>query len=127
MHKHGISIGLDRVDDDVFLSIKAVGKLTHDDYQRLVPMLDAALAKIEQPKVKVFFDATEFEGWELRAAWDDFKLGMSHGSEFDRVALYGSHGWQEWAAKVGSWFINGDIRSFEEYDEAVAWLMDGEQ
>ena len=93
MGNHGVAIGLDRVNDAVFVSIKAVGKLTHEDYQRLVPLLDAALAEVNEPKVNVLFDATEFKGWELRAAWDDFKLGISHGSEFNRVALYGSHDW----------------------------------
>ncbi|CZF81921.1 hypothetical protein GCE9029_02907 [Grimontia celer] len=124
MSQHGISIGLERVESDVYLSIKAMGKLTHEDYQQLVPMLNAALEQVEHPTVNVFFDATEFKGWELRAAWDDFKLGLRHGSSFAKVALYGTHEWQEWAAKVGSWFISGEVKTFTEYDEAMAWLLD---
>ena len=120
--KHGISIGLDRVGEHFFVAIKAVGKLTHDDYQRLAPMLEAALAKVNEPRVKVLFDASEFEGWELRAAWDDFKLGLSLGSEFDKIALYGDHDWQTWAAKIGDWFIDGEVRSFSDYQQAMSWL-----
>ena len=40
-----------------FVSIRAVGRLTHDDYQVISPMIDAALIKVNQPKVKVLFDA----------------------------------------------------------------------
>ncbi|MGF1909492.1 STAS/SEC14 domain-containing protein [Vibrio kasasachensis] len=124
MSRHGISIGLERVNDTLFVSIKASGKLTHEDYLRIVPVLDSALAKVNEPKINVLFDATEFKGWELRAAWDDLKLGLSHGSHFGRVALYGPHEWQVWAAKVGSWFISGEIQSFDNYDEALAWLIE---
>ncbi|WP_325895436.1 STAS/SEC14 domain-containing protein [Grimontia sp. NTOU-MAR1] len=124
MSQHGISIGLERVESDVYLSIKAMGKLTHGDYQQLVPMLNAALEQVEHPTVNVFFDATEFKGWELRAAWDDFKLGLRHGSNFAKVALYGTHEGQECAAKVGNWFISGEVKTFTEYDEAMAWLLD---
>ncbi len=69
MSKHGLLIGLDRVGNAFFVSIKATGKLTHEDYERMVPILEAALVKVNEPRVKVLFDATEFEGWELRAAW----------------------------------------------------------
>ncbi|MBA5761278.1 STAS/SEC14 domain-containing protein [Vibrio sp. 404] len=124
MSRHGISIGIERVNEAVFVSIKASGKLTHEDYQRIVPVIDSALAKVNEPKIDVLFDATEFKGWELRAAWDDLKLGLSHGSHFGRIALYGSHEWQPWAAIVGSWFISGEIRSFGDYDQAVAWLLE---
>lgn len=57
--RHGISIGLDRVDEQFFVVIKAVGTLTHQDYEIMTPMLDAALVKVNEPKVKVLFDATE--------------------------------------------------------------------
>ncbi|MGR5132653.1 STAS/SEC14 domain-containing protein [Vibrio alfacsensis] len=123
MITHGITIGLERIDNEVFVSIKAIGKLTHDDYKRLVPMLDSVLEKVEAPKVRVLFDATDFQGWELRAAWDDLKLGISHGSVFDKVALLGSHKWQDVAAKVSNWFLNGEVRSFHEQDEALKWLL----
>ncbi|MEK6212724.1 MAG: STAS/SEC14 domain-containing protein, partial [Vibrio fluvialis] len=64
--RHGISIGLDRVDEQFFVVINAVGTLTHQDYEIMTPMLDAALVKVNEPKVKVLFDATELVGWELR-------------------------------------------------------------
>ncbi|MDW6094681.1 STAS/SEC14 domain-containing protein [Vibrio rhizosphaerae] len=121
--KHGLTIGLERVDHEFFVSIKAVGTLTHQDYEMITPLLDAALVKVNTPKVDVLFDASELEGWELRAAWDDFKLGLQHGADFNKVALYGYQEWQALAAKVGSWFISGDIRYFDDYDAAIRWLQ----
>ena len=122
MDTHGINIGLERSQNNVFLSIKAVGKLTHDDYELIVPMLESALAKVTQPKIYVLFDMSEFHGWELRAAWDDFKLGLAHGAQFEKIALVGPLSWQALAAKVASWFISGEVRTFSDKASALKWL-----
>ena len=105
--RHGLSIGIESINSDIFLSLKAAGKLTHEDYKTITPMIDSALNSVKDPKVKVLIDGTELEGWEPRAAWDDFKLGLKHGNEFDRIAIYGNKNWQEIAARIGSWFVSG--------------------
>ena len=119
---HGLSIGIERVGDDFFLTIKVLGKLTHADYEVITPMIDSALESVTDPKVKALIDATNLEGWELRAAWDDFKIGLKHGSEFKKVAIVGNRNWQEIAAKVGNWFISGEAKYFEDLEPAVEWL-----
>jgi len=120
--KHGLSITIERKGDDFFLSLKTIGKLAHKDYETITPMIDSALQEVKKAKVKVLFDGTDMEGWELRAAWDDFKLGLKHGNEFDKIAIYGNKNWQEITAKIGSWFMSGEVAYFENYDNALAWL-----
>ncbi len=122
--RHGLSIGIERIGNNFFLSLKAVGKLTHTDYEIINPMIDSALAGIKSPRIKVLFDGSELEGWELRAAWDDFKLGLKHGGEFDKIAIFGNKKWQEYSAKVGGWFISGDVQYFEDLDEALSWIQE---
>jgi len=120
--RHGLSIGVSRSGTDVFLTLKCVGKLTHEDYQTITPIIESALAAVKEPKVKLLFDGTEMEGWTLRAAWDDFKIGLKHGNEFEKIAIYGNKNWQQMAAKIGSWFVSGKIKSFETADDALSWL-----
>jgi hypothetical protein len=122
--RHGLLIGIERVGNEFFLSLKAGGKLTHKDYEKINPMLDSALEGIKDPKVKVFIDGSELEGWELRAAWDDFKLGLKHGGEFDKIAIFGNKKWQEYASKLASWFISGDVEFFDDPGKALAWLQE---
>lgn len=38
------------------------------------------------------------------------------------IAIYGNKNWQEIAAKVGSWFVSGEIKYFEGYDDALQWI-----
>jgi hypothetical protein len=120
--RHGLSIGIERSGSDFFLSLKAIGKLTHKDYETITPMIDSALNAVKEPQVKVLIDGTELEGWELRAAWDDFKIGLKHGNEFVKIAIYGNKHWQEIAAKVGAWFVSGEVKYFDNAEDALAWL-----
>ena len=122
IRRHGLSIGIEKSGNDFFLSLKAVGKLTHEDHETITPLLDSALGAVKEPQVKVLIDGTELEGWELRAAWDDLKLGLKHGNEFVKIAIYGNKHWQEITAKVGAWFISGEVKYFEIEEDARAWL-----
>jgi hypothetical protein len=120
--RHGLSIGIEKSGSNFFLSLKAVGKLTHEDYETITPMIDSALSAVKEPQVKALIDGTEMEGWELRAAWDDFKLGLKHGNEFVKIAIYGNKNWQEITAKIGAWFTSGEVKYFESKVDALAWL-----
>lgn len=119
---HGFSIGIERKENTFFLSFKAVGKLTHEDYLEITPMIDGALEAVKKPIVYAFFDVTQMDGWELRAAWDDFKLGVKHGKEFKKVALYGNKSWQEKVSSIANWFVSGEVKFFEDKSEALSWL-----
>ncbi len=123
-NRHGLSIGIERRDSDVFLALKAVGKLTHEDYKIITPMIDSALAEVREPKVKVLSDGTELEGWELRAAWDDLRLGLKHNNDFHRIAIFGNRRWQEIAARIGAWFASGEVKYFDDEEDALDWLSE---
>jgi hypothetical protein len=122
--RHGLSIGIERIESKFFLSLKAVGKLTHEDYNTINPFIDSALGGLKDPRVTVFFDASELDGWELRAAWDDFRLGLKHGNKFDKIAIFGNKSWQKYAAKIGRWFVSGEVKYFDDSNEALNWLQE---
>lgn len=124
INRHGISLGIERIGSEVFLSIKAVGKLTHEDYGVINPLIDSALAGLADPVVNVFVDGTELEGWEMRAIWDDFRLGLKHGKEFKKIALFSHDKWQHFAVKVASWFTSGEVKHFDSAEEAFNWLSE---
>jgi len=123
LKEHGISVGISRVEDTFLMKIKAVGTLTHDDYEVMIPMIESSIKGIKHPNIKVLFDATEFEGWELRAAWDDFKFGMSHLNEFTKMAVIGNKKWHEYATKIAGWFmISSEIEYFDDLQKASEWI-----
>jgi hypothetical protein len=121
----GLSLGISHYDHRVYMVLRATGKLTHADYRIITPLIDAELAKLDHPQVRMLVDLTSFEGWEPRAAWDDLKLGLKHKSEFERIAIYGHERWHEWAARIGRWFIAGEFEFFENEKLALDWLANG--
>ena len=120
--RHGLSIGIERVNNIFYLSIKIEGVLTHEDYEVMVPMIEKAMLGLQEPRIKAYVDITSLEDWTLHALWDDFKFGLQHGHQFERIAIVGYKNWQEMASKVASWFINGEIKSFNDTNEALRWL-----
>lgn len=124
-NRHGITVGVERIgDDDFFLTFKAVGTLTHQDYQQMVPVLESAIAGVEDPDIYALCDITELEGWEARAMWDDLKLGLKHGKHFEKMAVVGNSTTQERLIKIADWFTPVDMKFFVTQFDAIAWLKD---
>ncbi|MFP8843235.1 Protein of uncharacterised function (DUF3478) [Shewanella baltica] len=123
--KHGISIGIERYgDDDFFVAFKAIGTLTHHDYEMMAPVLESALTGVKDPDIFALVDVTELDGLELQAAWDDLKLGVKHIRHFEKIAIVGKTTLQEVLAKLANWFTPAEVRFFVDNGDAVAWLKD---
>ncbi len=126
-NEHSISIGISHVDEAFFLKISVKGTLTHEDYEKMIPMVENALIGVEEPKIKVLVDAREFQGWDMRAAWDDFKFGLKHNKEFTKLAFVGSKEWEAYSIKISNWFMSGEMKYFEDIEQAMLWLNQKEE
>ncbi|WP_372873232.1 STAS/SEC14 domain-containing protein [Shewanella sp.] len=123
--KHGLTIGVERHgQDDFFVVLKVVGTLTHEDYERMVPVLEGAIKGVKDPDIYMLVDTTELDGWEARAMWDDLKLGIKHGRHFEKIAVVGRTGWQEWLTMFADWFTPADAKFFVDRQDALDWLGD---
>ena len=121
---HGVHIDVEQQENKVFMELKAIGTLTHADYEKITPLIERALEGVEDPVVNVYIDGTDFEGWDLHAAWDDLKLGLKYGRKFSKIAIYGNQRWQQIMSKVGGWFVSGEVRYFDDSIEAINWLRE---
>ncbi len=122
INRHGLSIGIERNDQHIFLTLKAMGTLTHQDYQTITPLIDSALEGVKAPVVNVLIDANDLQGWELEAAWDDFKVVLKHGNQFHKVAILGHKSYQKYLATIANWFLSSEVDYFESHEQALVWL-----
>lgn len=106
------------------LGIKASGKLTHADYQQLVPRLEELIQ--EHGKIRVLFELEDCRGWEVGAAWDDLKFGLKHAGDVERCAVVGEKKWQEWMTKLSRPFFHARYFDKAEFEKAWQWLLGGE-
>ena len=58
------------------VGVKLSGKLHDEDYRQFVPKIESILTA--EGKVRLFVQFEEFEGWDMHAAWDDFKFSLRH-------------------------------------------------
>lgn len=125
--KHGVFVGINRENDDFLIKLIVSGKLTHADYEFMVPMIENAIREVKKPNIKFLVDALELEGWELRALWDDFKFGMETMGLITKIAFVGNKTWEEYAIKITNFFmIGGEMKYFSDMEEAKEWLMKSE-
>ena len=123
MLTHGLRIGLNQIDNLIYLHLEIIGTLTHHDYDVLVPMLDSAIDGAENARIDALVDLRQLEGIELRAMWDDLKLGLKHRKRFERIAVLGNRKWEQVATRVGNWFVSGQLAYFEQETEAKKWIL----
>ena len=104
------------------LEVQVTNKLTHDDYQRLVPAFERLVK--QHGKIRVLFEMAGFHGWEAGALWDDIKFDLKHFSDIERLAMVGDKKWEQGMSAFCRPFTTAKIRYFDSaaIQEARAWL-----
>jgi hypothetical protein len=118
----GIMIETLQTGSPKIVGFRLTGKLHDEDYKSFVPTVEATLAT--EGTVRMFAQFEEFHGWDLHAAWDDFKFGMKHFSDFERIAMVGDRRWEKWMANLCRPFTKAKVKYFDasEVDAAWTWL-----
>lgn len=101
------------------VAFKAVGKLTHDDYQRFLPTLENVIR--EEGSISLLLELENFHGWDLEAAKDDYEFATSHLEAFRRIAIVGDKGWERWLALMAKPFVDTEVRFFTQDQLSEAW------
>lgn len=117
-----MSIQLIEENDGKVLVVHVSSKLAKADYEHFVPEFERLVGK--HGKLRLLFDMTDFHGWELSAAWEDFKFGIEHFADIDKLAMVGDRQWQHGMALFCKPFTKAVVRYFEHADAAEArkWL-----
>ena len=104
------------------LTIHVSGKLVKADYDQFVPEVERLIR--QHGKLRILFDMTGFHGWNVGAAWEDFKFGIEHFADIERLAMVGDKQWQHGMAVFCKPFTRAIVRYFDHADAAEArkWL-----
>lgn len=104
--------------------VRATGKLTKDELIQF--RKDFELFVHDRGKLRVLFDATEFDGWDSGGAlWQEAKFDLKHLSKIDRMAVVGAKRWQQALEAAVKPFAHPTMRYFEagEMQAAHDWLI----
>jgi hypothetical protein len=106
------------------VGFKMSGKLHDADYKKFVPLVDAEIAK--EGKVNILAQFHDFQGWDVKALWDDIKFSTTHCTKIKKIALAGEKSWEKWMATVCKPFTMAKIKYFNvsEIEAAKKWLAE---
>jgi hypothetical protein len=115
---------LQRIDaPDTVLAVKAVGKIETSDYDTVLePAVEAMIA--EHGKVRfVYVLGEEFDAYTAGASWEDAKLGISHASKWERIAVVTDTDALRHVVDVLGWLIPGEVKTFrlDAQARAIEW------
>ena len=107
--------------DNVIATI-ANGKLQQQDIEKVHPIIHAILDK--GLKIRWYLEMNNFEGWNIKGLWKDFKMDVAHERDYERIAVVGEKKWQEWARQFMKPFTNANIKYFEisQKEDAKKWI-----
>ena len=101
------------------VGFKLSGTLHGEDYQQFAPTMETILTA--EGTVRLFIELEDFHGWDWHAAWDDFKFGLKHYSDFERIAMVGDRRWEKWMATICKPFTAATVRYFDKAERETAW------
>jgi hypothetical protein len=100
------------------------GKLTREDYERLVPEVERLIR--QHGKLRMLVRMHDFHGWTLGALWEDIKFDWKHFADIERLAFVGDRKWEAGMAAFCKPFTTARIRYFDESraEEAFRWILE---
>ncbi|MDJ0508576.1 MAG: STAS/SEC14 domain-containing protein [Crocosphaera sp.] len=109
---------------DSILLLEAEGKVTGDDYQSVViPALENKLK--QHQKICLLYElGNHFSGFDFLAIWEDFKLGLTHWSDFEKIALVSDIQWIRIVSKVLGFILPYPLKVFHnnQLSQAEEWV-----
>lgn len=104
------------------LELVISGKLTEDDYRKLVDRTEELVAN--HGSINMIIELNDFHGWTAGAAWEDLKFGIEHFNHIDRMAIIGDSAWEEGMTLFIKPFTSAEVKYFdhERNEEAYNWI-----
>ena len=109
---------------DNTIGLVAEGEVTSSDYTSTIePAVDAALADHDKLRM-LYVLGKDFTGYSGGAMWEDSRLGMTHLTSWERIAVVADQAWIRHAVNVMGHLIPGSVRVFtlDEEPQARAWI-----
>lgn len=113
---------IDGLPDNV-IGFEAVGEVRAGDYITILdPAVDAALENHDKIRL-LYVLGDDFDGYSGGAMWEDTKVGVSHLSKWEKIAIVTDHKAYQDGIKAFGWMIPGEVKVFAVADltSAEAW------
>lgn len=109
---------------DNVLGFEAKGELSSDDYEKvLIPAIDQALERNDKLRL-LYVLGGDFDGMSAGAMWDDTRVGFSHITRWEKIAVVSDKDWLRHSVDIFGYLMPGEVKAFTtaEASAARAWV-----
>lgn len=110
---------MEGVNENRVLTLAANGKLTAEDYRRLLPDLEKKLE--EYGALRFYIKLEDFDGFDMGALWEDLKFDRKHAHQYGKTAIVGDEKWEELGTRFSNLFMDAEMRFFYKDQQLEAW------
>ena len=109
---------------DKVVGYKLIGDITKEDFETLVPEVQALVEREES--VSVLLEMTEFKREKAEAWGTDLKFGHEFRKNIAKMAIVGDKKWEGWVAAVAAPFFAHEASYYhsDDIENAWAWLRE---
>lgn len=104
------------------VNVAVLGEFTLSDYREFEDQVNHKIRF--EGRVNLLFDLRDMLNYTLDVAWEEIKFSRRHSRDFGRIAVVTSDQWMAWSAWLTNLFVDAEVRVFDEYDEARAWVAE---
>ena len=117
-----MSVELRQREEGHILHVTISGQLHQEDYQEMVPVIEAAMK--QHRKIRLLVQMVDFHGWDAGALWQDIKFDARHFNDIERLALVGDKRWEKGMSIFCIPFTTAQVKYFDMQDleKAHAWI-----
>lgn len=102
------------------VEVSVLGQFTADDYREFEEAV--AYGVRFQGKVNVLFDLRDMLDYSLDVAWEELRFTREHKNDFGRIAVLTGDQWVAWSLWINRFFMSAEIRLFDDFESAQAWI-----
>jgi len=111
------------------IGFEASGVVTGNDYETvLMPAVEDLLQRHARIRF-LYYLGSAFESFEVRALWDDARVGLQHLRAWERIAVVTDVAWIRTAVHAFAFVVPGELRIYGNAEIAAArqWLAEKEE
>jgi hypothetical protein len=110
------------------LAVRGSGRIRAEDYREtLIPETERRIRENGSLRL-LYWLGRDVDGITAGAMWEDAKVGLTHWSEFGRIAVVTDHEWIVGAVRLFRPFFRHPVRVFsnDAIEEAKRWIVEAD-
>ena len=110
------------------IGFTASGKVTGSDYEStIIPTVEEALKSHLEINL-IYHLGPDFTGFDAAAVWDDTKLGLSHITSWNRIAVVTDVSWIGTGVRTAGFLMPCEVKLYpnKELQNALDWVSSEE-